>query len=144
MAASPLVDPQAVFSVLVGRKGRADRHTTLDAIHAACGEIVASGSAVPSLTTMARELEARGILKGRALYNAQSRDYRALVSAWVLAAGLPSRVGADRRASERAQAKLTGITDLATRAWIKGVLADNDAMHRQIDLFVYLMRGLAP
>ena len=91
---------------------------------------------------MARHLETRGILKGRTLYNAQSRDYRALVIAGTLSAGPSGRVGADRRASERARAKLTKITDTSTRQWIEGVLADNDVMHRQIDLFVDLVRVL--
>jgi len=88
-----------------------------------------------------RQLDARGILKGRVLYNAQLRDYRALVSARLLAAELPPRVGADRGLSEQARAKLTGFMDTATREWVEEVLADNAAMYLHIDQFVDLSRG---
>jgi hypothetical protein len=66
-----------------------NRKANLTKVHELCLKEHAKGSRDFSLSTIGRLIEADGILKGRALYNAQSAGYRALIEAWSASAGPP-------------------------------------------------------
>ncbi len=76
-------------------------------------------------------LEAKDLLKARALYNTQSRDYRALIGAWILCMDLAGRppVSSNSLGAE-------DETSAATR------VADDAALRTQLNFALDLILAL--
>lgn len=70
------IHPDAVLASLLDKGGRSNRRANLAKMHELCHQQHAAVSRDFSLPTIGRLAEAEGILKGRALYNAQFADYR--------------------------------------------------------------------
>jgi hypothetical protein len=81
------IHPDAVLASLLDKGGRSNRRANLGKMHELCRRRHSAGSRDFPLPAIGRLAEAEGILKGRALYNAPSADYRALVEAWAAYAG---------------------------------------------------------
>jgi hypothetical protein len=77
------------FASIEAKGGRSNRRSNLTKMHDLCRIQHAAGSRDFSVSAIGRLAEGEGIMKGRALHNAQSADYRGLIGAWAAYAGPP-------------------------------------------------------
>lgn len=131
MIATTNIHPDAVLESLLAKGGRSDRLTKLAQIHAICRKQHEAGSRDFSLGSVGRLVEAEGVLKGRALYNAPSADYRSLIEAWAAYAGPPTARPPKTLASHE---YLMRIEDPAIRSIMQAVIAERDKLKAQVNL----------
>lgn len=123
--------PSAVLDSLLAKGARSHRRAKLSAMHELCRRHHESGSRDFSLPTIGRLAEADGILKGRVLYNAQSADYRILVTAWATFVGQPVPRASKPLASHE---YLMRIGDPAIRAIMQAVIVERDKLRAEVNL----------
>jgi hypothetical protein len=90
-----------------------------------------AGSRDFSLPAIGRLAEAEGIMKGRALYNAQSVDYKALIEAWAAYSGPPAPKTPKTLASHE---YLMRIEDPAIRSIMQSIIAERDKLKAQLNV----------
>ncbi|WP_257829945.1 gamma-mobile-trio protein GmtX [Burkholderia glumae] len=123
--------PNKTLEMLIAKGGRSHRLARLRALHEICCAHQGSGSQDFSLPTIGRLIEAEGILKGRALYNMQSADYRLLISAWA------TYVGPAISQSPRSLAShdyLMRIHDPAIRSIMQAIIGERDKLRAEVNL----------
>jgi hypothetical protein len=125
------IHPDAVLESLLAKGGRSNRKANLAKMHELCRKQHQSGSRDFSLPAIGRLAEADGILKGRALYNAQSADYRSLIEAWAAYAGPATPKPPKTLASHE---YLMRIEDPALRSIMQAIIAERDKLKGQINL----------
>ncbi|UJB30799.1 MULTISPECIES: gamma-mobile-trio protein GmtX [Chromobacterium] len=125
------IHPDAVLESLLAKGGRSNKRANLTKMHELCRKQHATGSRDFSLPTIGRLAEAEGILKGRALYNAQSADYRALIEAWVAYAGPPASKPPKTLASHE---YLMRIEDPAIRSIMQAIIVERDKLKAQLNV----------
>lgn len=125
------IHPDAVLESLLAKGGRSQRLGNLRKMHDLCRKQHEQGSRDFSLPTIGRLAEAEGIMKGRALYNTQSTDYRALLGAWAAYAGPPAPKSPKVPASH---AYLMRIEDPAIRAIMQATIAERDKLKAQLNM----------
>lgn len=125
------IHPDAVLASLLNKGARSNRRANLAKIHELCRRQHATGSRDFSLPTIGRLAEAEGILKGRALYNAPSADYRALIEAWAAYAGPALPKSPKPTAS---QDYLMRIEDPAIRSIMQAIIAERDKLKAQLNV----------
>jgi hypothetical protein len=125
------IHPDAVLESLLAKGGRAHRRTNLAKMHELCRKQREAGSREFSLPAIGRLAEAEGILKGRALYNAQSADYRSLIGAWAAYAGSPAPKPPKTLASHE---YLLRIEDPAIRSIMQAIIAERDKLKAQLNV----------
>ncbi len=107
---SPFIEPDAVFQALLAKPGRSERRKALENIHRICSQRHRSGEVDFTISMVGKLCEEAGIIKGRALYNKQSADYRTLICAWSVfsSKGQSASAGskASRLAAERDELKV--------------------------------------
>lgn len=125
------IHPEAVLESLLAKGGRSNRRANLVKMHELCRKQHEVGSRSFSLPVIGRLAEAEGILKGRALYNAQSADYRALIEAWAAYAGPPAPKLPKPLASHE---YLMRIEDPAIRSIMQAIIAERDKIKAQLNV----------
>lgn len=125
------IHPDAVLASLLNKGGRSNRRGNLAKMHELCRRHHAVGSRDFSLSAIGRLAEAEGILKGRALYNAPSADYRALIEAWAAYAGPAAPKPAKTLASHE---YLMRIEDPAIRSIMQSIIAERDKLKAQVNV----------
>lgn len=100
-------------------------------MHELCRRQHATGSRDFSLPAIGRLAEAEGILKGRALYNAPSADYRSLIEAWAAYAGPVAPKPPRTLASHD---YLTRIEDPTIRSIMQAIVAERDKLKAQLNV----------
>ncbi|KHK55793.1 alpha/beta hydrolase [Ralstonia sp. A12] len=125
------IHPDAVLESLLAKGGRADRRTNLAKMHDLCRRRHEAGSRDFSLPAIGRLAEAEGIMKGRALYNAQSVDYKALIEAWAAYSGPPAPKPPKTLASHE---YLMRIEDPAIRSIMQATIAERDKLKAQLNV----------
>ena len=125
------IHPDAVLASLLDKGGRSNRRANLAKMHELCRRQHAAGSRDFSLPAIGRLAEAEGILKGRALYNAQSADYRVLIEAWSTYAGPAEPKPPKTLASHD---YLMRIEDPAIRSIMQAVIAERDKLKAQLNV----------
>lgn len=125
------VHPDAVLASLLDKGGRSNRRANLAKMHELCRRQHAAGSRDFSLPAIGRLAEAEGILKGRALYNAPSADYRALIEAWAVYAGPAAPKPLKNLASYK---YLMRIEDPAIRSIMQAIIAERDKLKAQLNV----------
>jgi hypothetical protein len=123
--------PDAVLESLLAKGGRSNRRANLMKMHQLCRRQHDAGSRDFSLPAIGRLAEAEGIMKGRALYNAQSADYKALIEAWAAYAGPPAPKPPKTLASHE---YLTRIEDPAIRSIMQAIIAERDRLKAQLNV----------
>ncbi|BFG80736.1 hypothetical protein PTKU46_87700 [Paraburkholderia terrae] len=123
--------PDVVLDALLAKGGRSHRLARLAALHEICRNHHQSGSRDFSLSTIGRLIEAARILKGRVLYNAQSADYRELISAWVTYAG-PQTLQASKPLESHEY--LMRIQDPAIRSIMQTIIGERDKLRAEVNL----------
>lgn len=125
------IHPDAVLESLLAKAVRSNRRANLAAMHEICRRRHETNSRDFSLPAIGRLAEAGGILKGRALYNAQSADYRALIEAWAAYAGPPAPKPPKTLASHE---YLMRIEDPAIRSIMQAIIAERDKLKAQLNV----------
>lgn len=125
------IHPDAVLESLLAKGGRSNRRANLTKMHELCRKQHEAGPRDFSLSAIGRLAEADGILKGRALYNAQSADYRVLIEAWEAYAGPPAPTPPKMLASHE---YLMRIEDPAIRSIMQAIIAERDKLKSQLNI----------
>jgi len=125
------VHPNDVLASLLEKGGRSNRRANLAKMHELCRKQHAAGSRDFSLPAIGRLAEAEGILKGRALYNAPSADYRALIEAWAAYVGPAAPKQPKTLASHD---YLMRIDDPAIRSIMQAIVAERDKLKAQLNV----------
>jgi hypothetical protein len=125
------IQPDAVLESLLAKGGRSNRRASLAKMHELCRRQHEAGSRDFSLSAIGRLAEAEGIMKGRALYNAPSADYRALIEAWASYAGPPAPKPPRTLASHE---YLMRIEDPAIRSIMQAIIAERDKLKAQLNV----------
>src|ERR1700682_2692016 len=125
------IQPDAVLESLLAKGGRSNRRASLAKMHELCRRQHEAGSRDFSLSAIGRLAEAEGIMKGRALYNAPSADYRALIEAWAAYAGPPVPKPPRTLASHE---YLMRIEDPAIRSIMQAIIAERDKLKAQLNV----------
>jgi hypothetical protein len=125
------IHPDAVLESLLAKGGRSNRRANLTKMHELCRRQNEAGSRDFSLPAIGRLAEAEGIMKGRALYNAQSADYKALIEAWAAYAGPPAPKPPKTLASHE---YLMRIEDPAIRSIMQAIIAERDKLKAQLNV----------
>ena len=131
MSMTTQIHPDAVLESLLAKGARAQRRRNLAQVHELCRAQYDVGSRDLALRSIGRLCEAQGVLKGRALYNAQSADYRALIEAWAAYAGPPAPKASKPLASYE---YLMHIEDPAIRSIMQAIIAERDKLKAQINV----------
>jgi hypothetical protein len=100
-------------------------------LHEICRKQHENDSRDFSIPTIGRLCEAQDILKGRALYNKQSADYRSLMEAWAAYAGPPAPKAPKTLASHE---YLMKIDDPAIRSIMQATIAERDKLKAQLNV----------
>jgi len=131
MSSATDIHPDSVLEALLAKGGRSNRRANLAKMHEICRKQHEAGSRDFSLPTIGRLVEAEGIMKGRALYNAQSADYKALIEAWAAYAGPPTQKPPRTLASHD---YLMRIEDPAIRSIMQSIIAERDKLRAQLNV----------
>ena len=123
--------PDAVLESLLAKGGRSHRRANLAKMHELCRRQHEAGSRDFSRPAIGRRAEAEGIMTGRALYNAQSADYRELIEAWSAYAGPPAPKSPKTLASHE---YLMRIDDPAIRSIMQAIIAERDKLKAQLNV----------
>jgi hypothetical protein len=130
MTMSTTLHPDKVLDFLLAKGARSQRQRNLKAVHEVCRRQHLAGSRDLSIAVIGKRCEAEGILKGRALYNAQSADYRALIEAWQAYAGPMPPKAVKVLASHD---YLMRIEDPAIRSLMQAVIIERDKLKAQLN-----------
>lgn len=125
------IHPDALLASLLDKGGRSNRRANLTKMHELCRRQHTAGSRDFSLPAIGRLAETEGILKGRALYNAPSADYRALIQAWAAYAGPAAPKLQKTLASHE---YLMRIEDPAIRSIMQAIIAERDKLKAQLNV----------
>lgn len=125
------INPDLVLEALLAKGGRSNRRENLAKIHELCRKQRESGSQDFSLSAIGRLVEAAGIMKGRALYNTPSADYRSLIGAWATYTGPAAPKTTKTMASHE---YLLRIEDPAIRSIMQAIIAERDKLKAQLNL----------
>lgn len=125
------IHPDAVLESLLAKGGRSHRRANLARMHELCRRQHEAGGRDFSLPSVGRLAEAEGIMKGRALYNTQSADYRELILAWSAYAG-PSAPKTPRALASHDY--LMRIEDPAIRSIMHAIVAERDKLKAQLNV----------
>ncbi|MBM3111648.1 gamma-mobile-trio protein GmtX [Pseudomonas arcuscaelestis] len=125
------IHPDAVLEALLAKGGRSNRRANLAKMQELCRKQYEASTRDFSLPAIGRLAEADGIIKGRALYNAQSADYRLLIEAWAAYAGPPQPKQSRTLASHE---YLMRIEDPAIRAIMQTIITERDKLKAQLNI----------
>jgi hypothetical protein len=125
------IHPDSVLESLLAKGGRSHRQANLVKMHELCRRQHATGSRDFSRAMIGRLAEADGIMKGRALYNAQSADYQTLIEARAAYAG-PSAPKPQKTLASHEY--LMRIEDPAIRSIMQAIIAERDKLKAQLNV----------
>lgn len=130
MSSTTDIHPDAVLDPLLAKAERSNRRRNLIRMHELCRKQHEAGSRDFSVSAIGRLAEVEGIMKGRALYNAQSADYKLLIESWAAYAGPPAPKPTKTLASND---YLMRIEDPAIRSIMQAIIAERDKLKAQLN-----------
>lgn len=131
------IHPNEVLKGLLVNVLRSNKAATLKSLHEVCRtqfETQLESLRDFSVVTIGRICETQGLFKARILYNAASRDYVALITAWAAFSG-PAVVKAPKESKDLASHQyLMRIEDPALRSLMQAVISERDSLRAKINL----------
>jgi hypothetical protein len=128
------IHPNDVLELLLSKSERSNKRANLTKMHEVCRKQYESGSRDFSLPVIGRQAEVEGFMKGRALYNAQSADYRVLIAAWAVFAGPAPQKSSQSSKPLASHQYLERIPDPAMRSVIQAIIAERDRLKAQLNV----------
>jgi hypothetical protein len=125
------IHPDDMLASLLKKGARSNRRDNLAKMHELCRKHHFAGLRDFSLPSIGRLAEAEGIMKGRALYNAPSADYRSLIVAWAAYAGPAAPKQPKILASHD---YLMRIDDPAIRSIMQSIITERDKLKSQLNV----------
>lgn len=125
------IHPSAVLSSLQAKGGRSQKQRNLSSIHEVCRKYHEEGGRDFSVSMIGKLCESAGVIKGRALYNAPSADYRALIEAWAAYSGGSIMRPIEALASHE---YLLRIEDPAIRSIMQSTIMERDKLKAQLNV----------
>jgi hypothetical protein len=133
MSGTTDIHPDAVLEAMLAKAERSNRRATLKKMHELCRRQHEAGSRDFAVSAIGRLAEAEGIMKGRALYNAQSADYKAIIEAWAAYAGPPGLKASKTPKTLASHEYLMRIEDPAIRSIMQAIIAERDKLKAQLN-----------
>lgn len=138
MTANSAVHPDEVLKALLAKGNRRDKEEKLRKLHELCGLEYgrhSQGARDLSLANMSRVAESHGLFKARTIYNAQSKDYAALINAWEAYNGpKESKLIREQTASADKHTFLKRIEDPAIRTLCQMALIERDKLRAELNM----------
>lgn len=129
---SSRLTPDEVFDSILEASPRPQKVRNLRELHELCGALYKAGPRDFSLSNIGKLCEAKGIFKGRGLYNEAAADYRRLIEAWGdLAGPMPPKLVDKQKPSE---AYVAEIEDPVLRMLVKRDLAQLARVTAELNL----------
>lgn len=118
---SALSSPDEVLEGILAASPRPQKVRNLRAVHEVCKALYEVGPRDFSYSNIGKLSEAKGIMKGRGLYNEAAADYRKLIDSWAHLAGpVPPKLIDKEKASEQ---YVSQIQDPVIRMLVKRDIA---------------------
>ncbi len=124
-------DPNQFFET-IKPGARPQKQRNLEIIHQVCAELHRLGSKDFSLATVGRISEERGGMSQRALYNATSNDFKALIRSWEAFSAHKKTEHKSRDKQLPDNALLQKIPDPALRALMGVIIAERDRLRGEV------------
>jgi hypothetical protein len=124
-------DPNQFFET-IKTGARPQKQRNLEIIHQVCAELHRLGSKDFSLATVGRMSEERGGMSRRALYNATSNDFKALIRSWEAFSTHKKSEHKSRDKQLPDNALLQKISDPALRALMGVIIAERDRLRGEV------------
>lgn len=131
MSSIPPPHPDGVLIELLAKRKRSNRKANLMKIHQICREHFEAGNYNFTIPCIGRIAEAARVIKGRALYNAPSEDYRHLINAWAAHAALCK---VDKPTTTTRNTWLLLIEDTAVRSIAQAIVVERDHLKAQLNM----------
>lgn len=152
MTTNSVVHPDEVLKALLAKGNRRDKEEKLRKLHELCALEYgrhSHGARDLSLANMSKVAELQGLFKARTIYNSQSKDYSALITAWESYNGpKQSKQIKEQAAPASKHSFLKKIEDPAIRSLCQIALTERDKLKAELNLlkskteFVVDMRPL--
>lgn len=111
---------------------RPQKRKNLEIVHQVCAQLHRLGSKDFSLATVGRMSEERGGMSLRALYNATSSDFKALIRAWAEFAADKVSEARHRESLPADTSLLRKLSDPALRALVGSIIAERDRLRSEV------------
>lgn len=133
------IHPDEVLEALLAKGPRSNKAATLKSLHEICRNQYQHQSQSASmlnfgLSTIGRICEACGLFKARVLYNAASKDYVALITAWAAFSGTMSVKAPKEPKKLSSHQYLMRIEDPAIRSLMQSTIAERDDLLAKVNL----------
>ena len=137
-----IIHPDIVYNALSSKPGRSERRIALQHIHEICARRYKNGITDFSVSAVGKECESEGILKARALYNASSSDYKALIDTWSVygarnmeGPGAEKGKGKDEFGTRKSRNRLLArIADVTIRTDVQVLVDERDRLKIELHL----------
>lgn len=127
------IHPDVVFESLLSTALHSKKRDNLALLHTICQERHKIGAKDFSLKSIAESFQIRGGLKGKALWNPQSSDYRCLVEVWQAFSVGTLKPRQLNKVTPQV-ALIETITDPATRIVVQALIRERDQLKAEVNL----------
>lgn len=132
------IHPDEMLRSLIAKGYRSDKQKRLEKLHELCRAEYnghSQGARDLSVANIARIAQSHKLLNRKSLYNAQSKDYVALINAWATYNG-PKQALVSKRAKppEEKYSILDQIMDPAVRSYCLIALAERDNLRNELNM----------
>lgn len=131
------IHPDEVLEALLAKGPRSNKAATLKSLHEICRNQYQQQSASMlnfGLSSIGRLCEAQNLFKARVLYNAASKDYVALITAWAAFSGTMSVKAPKESKKLSSHQYLMRIQDPAIRSLMQSIIAERDDLLAKVNL----------
>jgi hypothetical protein len=128
------IHPDLVLEAIQSTSRHPVKKRNLALFHEVCMERHELGSKDFSLKSIGEATECRGGLKAKALWNAQSADYRKLIDAWQAYVGPPAPKLKEATRAAGSFEFMQNIADPATRIIVEKLLRERDSLRAELNI----------
>lgn len=134
MPSHAVIHPDHVFEQILISAAHPTKKRNLQLIHQNCRELQNLGVTDFSLRKIGELIESKGGIKAKALWNAQSADYRKLIEAWQAYVGPTSPKRHLASHSSLALNLSQNISDPATRIIVEQIVRERNSLRAEVNI----------